>query len=568
MNRWTLAGGARRVALASAVAAATLTIPVTAQLRDQADLDALYRIKQEATGNSQVMETLSYLTDVNGPRLTNSPLMHQAADWAQKQMTSWGLANVHTEKWGPFGRGWVNEQTSITMTAPQPFVIQGFPKAWTPGTGGEVTGNATVVTIEKDEDFAKYAGKLKGTFVLQSAKRDIVPYFESPTRRYTTEGLEELSHEQVAGGRGGRPFNFTGPNTAFRKKRMEFYKSEGVLAVVESSPPLRGDNGALFVSGPTPGDGDRTIEGQALLPQLVLSAEHYGRILRVLDKKIPVTLAVNVRNKFVDTPNDVYNVIAEIPGTDKASEVVMIGAHFDSWHTGTGATDNGVSSAVMMEAMRILKATGLKPRRTIRIALWTGEEQGLLGSRAYVKEHFADVTDMKVKPEHEKLSVYLNMDNGGGAFRGIYLQGNEAAAPIFDAWMQPFHNIGMTTTTIRPTGGTDHLAFDAVGLPGFQFIQDPLEYSARTHHTNLDLYERAIPEDLIRNAIVVASFAYQAANRDAMFPRKTLPKPRPATPTPGAAPQRPTTATGQPKSPIPQGRARCPTAPLLWASGP
>lgn len=536
MSCWTFSGRAGRVA--TVVLAAAVAVPVAAQLRDEPDLDALYKIKREASTNSQVMETLSYLTDVNGPRLTNSPMMHQAAEWAQKQLTTWGLANVHTEKWGPFGRGWVNDHTSITMNAPQPFVIQGYPKAWTPGTTGAVTGKAVVVAIDKEEDFAKYAGQLKDTFVLQSPKRDILPYFESPTRRYTTEGLEELEREQVAGG-GGRRFMFGGGTAAFRKKRMEFYKAQGVLAILESSPPMRGDNGALLVSGPTPGDGDRTVEGQAILPQVVLGAEHYGRIMRVLDKKIPVSLTVDVRNRFVDTSNDVYNVIAELPGTDKASEVVMLGAHFDSWHTGTGATDNGVSSAVMMEAMRILKATGLKPRRTIRLALWTGEEQGLLGSRAYVKEHFADPVDMKPKPEHGTFSVYLNMDNGGGAFRGVYLQGNEAAAPIFEAWMKPFHNIGMTTTTIRPTGGTDHLAFDGVGLPGFQFIQDPLEYSARTHHTNLDLYERAIPEDLMRNAMVVATFAYQAANRDALFPRKPMPEPRPA--GPGAPGPRPTT---------------------------
>ncbi len=542
MNRWTLSGRARTGVLATAVLAATLAVPVAAQLRDQPDLDALFRIKEEATTNSQVMETLSYLTDVNGPRLTNSPLMHQAAEWAQKQMTAWGLSNVHTEKWGPFGRGWVNEHTSIMMTAPQPFVVQGYPKAWTPGTQGAVTGNAVLVSIEKDEDFARYAGKLKGAFVLQSSRRDIVPFFESPMRRHTPESLEALSQEQLAGGRGGRAFMFGGPSIEFRRKRMDFYKAEGALAVIESSPPTRGDNGALFVSAAAPGEGDRTIEGQAPLPQLVLAAEHYARMLRVLDKKLPVTLSVDVRNRFVDTSNDVYNVIAEIPGTDKANEVVMIGAHFDSWHTGTGATDNGVSSAVMMEALRILKATGLKPRRTIRLALWTGEEQGLLGSRAYVKEHFADPTDMKLKPEHEKLSVYLNMDNGGGAFRGVYLQGNEAAAPVFESWMQPFHNIGMQTLTIRPTSGTDHLAFDAVGLPGFQFIQDPLEYSTRTHHTNLDVYERAVPEDLIRNAVIVATFAYQAANRDAMFPRKALPKPRPAQAFPGAPPAAPVTS--------------------------
>ena len=536
MIRWEVPARTRRAVLATAVVA-TLAVPIAAQVGDQPDLDALYRIKQEATTNSKVMETLSYLTDVHGPRLTNSPLMHQAADWAQQQMVSWGLANVRTEKWGPFGRGWVNDHTSITMTTPQPFVIQGYPKAWTPGTNGEVTGKAVVVSIDDEQDFARYKGTLKGTFVLQSPRRDVVPYFPSPERRHTDASLEELSREQVgSSARGMRTYAIPGniaEITALRKKRMAFYKEEGVLAIVESSPPTRGDNGALFVSAAGIGEGDRTVEGQSPLPQVVLAAEHYGRILRVLDKKLPVTLAVNVRNRFVDTSSDVYNVIAEIPGTDKADEIVMIGAHFDSWHTGTGATDNGASSAVMMEAMRLIKATGLKPRRTIRLALWTGEEQGLLGSRAYVKEHFADPADMKLKPAHGKLSVYLNMDNGGGAFRGVYLQGNEAAAPVFDAWMKPFHNLGMKTLTIRPTGGTDHLAFDAVGLPGFQFIQDPLEYSARTHHTNLDVYERVIPQDLIQNAIVVASFAYQAATRDALFPRKPLPQPRPAPPVPG-----------------------------------
>ncbi len=541
MIRWTLSAGARRATMATAVVAATLAIPVAAQLRDQADLDALYRIKQEATSNSKVMETLSYLTDVNGPRLTNSPMMHQAADWTQKQLTAWGLANVHTEKWGPFGRGWVNEHTAINMTAPQPFVMLGFPKAWTPGTNGEVSGEAVAVTIEKDEDFAKYKGTLAGKFVLLSPTRDVAAFFESPTRRYTETGLEDLSREQVGGARGRFPGGAAfGAGMALRKKRMAFFKEEGVLAIVEMSAGARGDNGTVIAQGPMPGDGDRTVEGQVPVPQVVLAAEHYGRMLRVLDKKVPVRLTMNVRNRFVDTSLDSFNVIAEIPGTDKADEVVMIGAHFDSWHTGTGATDNAVSSAVMMEAMRIIKATGLKPRRTIRMALWTGEEQGLLGSRAYVKEHFADPVDMKVKPEHAKLSVYLNMDNGGGAFRGVYLQGNEAAAPVFEAWMKPFHNIGMETLTIRPTGGTDHQAFDGVGLPGFQFIQDPLEYSSRTHHTNLDVYERAVPADLMQNAIVVATFAYQAANRDALFPRKPLPTPRPAA-TPGQRPAAPVT---------------------------
>ena len=314
---------------------------------------------------------------------------------------------------------------------------------------------------------------------------------------------------------------------------MAFFIKEGVLALVEMSPGDRGDNGAVRVQAPPEGENQRQTTDAPVLPQIVVAGEHYGRLLRLLDKKIPVALEIDVKNRFVDTDLNSLNVIAELPGTDKADEIVMIGAHFDSWHSGTGATDNGVSSAVMMEAMRILKATGLKPRRTIRMALWTGEEQGLLGSRAYVTQHFADRTDMVLKPEHAKLAAYFNMDNGGGAFRGVYLQGNEAVAPIFQAWMQPFANLGMNTLTIRPTGGTDHQSFDAVGLPGFQFVQDPLEYGARTHHTNLDVYERAIPEDLVQNAITIATFAYHAAMRDQPLPRKPLPKPQPAA-TPGA----------------------------------
>jgi len=522
---------------ATFVATAALTfalqaVPAVAQSSDAPDLDALTRIKHEGTTNSAVMETLSYLTDVHGPRLTNSPTMHAAAAWAQGRLRDWGLSNVHTEAWGPFGRGWVNEHFAATMVTPHPFVLHGYPKAWTPGTDGPVTGEAVFAVIEREEDFAAYRGKLKGAFVLQSPMREIQAYFESPTRRLSDKDLEALAQERLsAGARGGRSGAGRGMAAvaAFREKRMQFYKEEGVLAVLEMSPGDRGDNGAIRVQGPGPGEGGRTAETESPLPQVVLAAEHYGRLQRLLDKQQRVRLTLDVRSRFVDTPTDVYNVIAEIPGTDKANEVVMLGAHFDSWHAGTGATDNGVSSAVMMEAMRILKASGLQPRRTIRLGLWTGEEQGLLGSRAYVKQHYADPADMQRTPAHETFSVYLNMDNGGGGFRGVYLQGNEAAAPIFEQWMKPFANLGMTTLTIRNTGGTDHLAFDAVGLPGFQFIQDPLEYGSRTHHTNLDLYERAIPEDLIKNAIIVATFAYQAAMRDEKFPRKPMPQPaRPA----------------------------------------
>ena len=534
--------GRRVPAITSFALAALFVAPLAGQTArpsatgEVVDFDAIYRIKDEGFNRSQVMETLSYLTDVHGPRLTNSPGMRAAAEWTKARLESYGIENVRFEAWGPFGRGWVNERMHARMVSPQPFPLLAFPKAWTPGTDGPVTGEVVQASLEKEEDFRKWQGKLKGKIVLVTPPREVKAYFESPVRRFTDNELAELSKQPIGmRGFGRRPGALEGLAEQ-RRKRMEFLVKEGALAIFEQSPGDRGDNGAVRVQGPAPGEGSREPGGPRVLPQIVLSAEHYGRLVRILDKKVPVTVELDVRNRFIDDDLNSFNILADIPGTDLKDEVVMIGAHFDSWHSGTGATDNGVSSAVMIEAMRILKATGLKPRRTIRMALWTGEEQGLLGSRAYVKEHFADRETMELKPEHGKLAVYFNMDNGGGAFRGVYLQGNEAAAPIFEAWMKPFANLGMKTLAIRSTGGTDHLAFDAVGLPGFQFIQDPIEYSARTHHTNLDVYERAIPDDLMQNAVVIASFAYHAAMRDEPFPRKPLPKPQPASPAAGTPP--------------------------------
>jgi carboxypeptidase Q len=528
--------------LETAVVAQSAAAPAGAG--EALDYDAIYKIKDEALNRSQVMETLSYLTDVHGPRLTNSPNMRAAAEWTKKRLESYGLANVALEAWGPFGRGWVNERMVAAMTAPQAFPLLAFPKAWTPGTDGPVKGDAVLAIIDKADDFKKWEGKLKGKIVLVSPTRDVPAFFASPTRRWEEKALTDLTKPPMDPSRRGRfggpggPGGPGAPTADFRKQRMAFLIKEGVLALVEMSPGDRGDNGAVRVQAPPEGESQRQTTDAAVLPQIVVAGEHYGRLLRLLDKKVPVALEIDVKNRFVDTDLNSLNVIAELPGSDKADEVVMIGAHFDSWHSGTGATDNGVSCAVMIEAMRILKASGLKPRRTIRMGLWTGEEQGLLGSRAYVTKHFADRTDMVLKPEHAKLAAYFNMDNGGGAFRGVYLQGNEAVAPIFEAWMKPFASLGMTTLTIRPTSGTDHLSFDAVGLPGFQFVQDPIEYGSRTHHTNLDVYERAIPDDLVQNAITIATFAYHAANRDQPLPRKPLPKPSPV-PAPGSAPAAP-----------------------------
>jgi carboxypeptidase Q len=498
--------------------AGLVALPLAAQ-QNQVDLDALYKIKQQGFQGSQVMEILSYLTDVYGPRLTGSPNITKAAEWATKEMTEWGLTNVKLEPWGPFGRGWENERTVVLAVSPQAFPIIGYSKAWSPGTNGPVTAEVAYAPIANEADFAKYAGKLKGKIVFLSPAREIEAHFDPLGHRYTDEDLQAISMETDKNPRGGRRFG--GFDRSFPGKRMEFLKNEGALAVIDGG---RGDGGTVFVQG---GTSSRDPKGPVYLPEVTISAEHYNRIVRMVEKDVPVTLQLDIKNTFFDDNLNAFNVVGEIPGTDKADELVMLGGHFDSWHAGTGATDNAAGSAVMMEAVRILKASGLRMRRTVRIGLWSGEEQGLLGSRAYVKEHFADPATMAVTPEHAKMSVYFNVDNGTGAIRGVYLQGNEMAAPIFAAWMRPFHNVGMTTLSIDDTGGTDHLAFDAVGLPGFQFIQDPIEYSTRTHHSNEDVYDRIQAPDMMQNAVIVATFVYEAANRDDMFPRKPLPKPQP-----------------------------------------
>jgi Iap family predicted aminopeptidase len=359
--------------------------------------------------------------------------------------------------------------------------------------------------------------------------RDVPALFEAPGRRFTDEELLALSNQQVPPPRGGGPVAQAAPGQGrgnaqnFNTRRLKFFLDEGVAATIEAG---QGSGGTVFVQG----GGGRNASDPPVPAQLVMAVEHYGRIWRILQKNVPVRMEINIENKFYDQDLNSFNIVAEIPGTDKADELVMLGAHFDSWHTGTGATDNAAGSAVMMEAIRILKATGLKMRRTVRLGLWTGEEEGILGSRAYVTQHFADRQDMKLKPDHSKFAAYFNVDNGTGAIRGVYLQGNEAVAPVFQTWMQPLRNLGMTSLSIRNTGGTDHLSYDAVGLPGFQFIQDPVEYNSRTHHSNMDVYERIQAADMMKNAVIVASFVYHTANREEKLPRKPLPKPQPVRP--------------------------------------
>jgi hypothetical protein len=493
---------------------------------EKVDLDAIYKIKDEGLNRSQVMTTLSYLSDVYGARLTGSPQIKAAAEWAKKQLTEWELVNVNLEKWGPFGRGWTNEKFSARVISPYgSFPVIAYPKAWTPGTNGPVEGDVVAAVIANEQDFDRFRGQLRGKYVMIAAPPEVQAQFQAPGRRLTDDELQNLSSQPVQPPRGGGPGQRgaaggrgNGPN--FNERRLKFFLDEGAVATIE---PSQGSGGTVFVQS----GGGRNLTDPPVPSQVVMSVEHYGRIWRMLEKKVPVRVELDIQSKFLDDDLSSFNVVAEIPGTDKADEFVMLGAHFDSWHTGTGATDNAAGSAVMMEAMRILKATRLRMRRTVRLALWTGEEEGLLGSRAYVTQHFADRGDMKLKPEHSKFSAYFNVDNGTGAIRGVYLQGNEAVAPIFESWMQPLKNLGMTTLTIRGTGGTDHLSFDAVGLPGFQFIQDPIEYNSRTHHSNMDVYERIQAADVMKDSVIVASFVYNAANRDEKLPRKPLPPAQP-----------------------------------------
>src|SRR3989440_2347829 len=522
----------RKYASALAIFVVSLMVlPLAAQAPSQTDLSAIHQIKDEGFNDSKVMEIMSYLTDVYGPRLTNSPNIKEAAAWTTAKMKEWQCANVRLEPWGPFGRGWSNERFSAQVISPRPFPLIAYAKAWTPGTIGPVTAAAVLAPILKEEDIQKYRAQLKGKFALTAAIPENPDRFEPQAHRYTNDELADLATQPVpAADAEDRAAQFRAQRE-LSLKVQKFLVEEGVAAWIE---PSGSDDGTVFVQQ---GGGRDKEKDPPAPPRVAVASENYGRIFRMLDKKVPVTLQVDIENKFYDDDLNSFNIIGEIPGTDKgkADEVVMLGAHFDSWHAGTGATDNAAGSAAMLEAMRILKSTGLTTRRIVRLALWTGEEQGLLGSRAYVKQQFGDAETMQLKPAHAKLSGYFNMDNGSGAIRGVYLQNSEAVRPVFAALMSPFENAGMTTLAIRNTGATDHIAFDEVGLPGFQFIQDPVEYSGYSHHTNMDLYERVQAQDMMKNAVIIASFVYHTANREERLPRKPLPPPRrPGRPTSSA----------------------------------
>ena len=496
-----------------------------------AQSDATAKIRKEGLDNSKVMELAFQLTDVSGSRLTNSPGFLRAANWAKNELTKMGLANALLEPWGDFGKGWEQTRCYVAMTAPYYTPIVAIPRAWTGSTSGKKMISSDVVLIKaKDsaELVQKYSGKLKDKIVMVYSKDTLRPSFTADADRFTDVQLEKMANSKPDTAR-RQQGNLSPEQLAARRQQQSlqrqmdgFYKHEKPALVLSMNG--RGNDGTLFVQN----GGSYIKDSASYYAWVMLSSDDYLRVQRLVDAGEQVQIEADVKTKFYDTDIKGYNVVAEIPGTDPIlkNEIVMLGGHLDSWQGATGATDNAAGCAVMMEVLRIIKATGLQPKRTIRIALWSGEEQGLLGSRNYVKNHFADPADMILKPDHEKISAYYNLDNGTGKVRGIYLQGNKEAGPIFAKWLEPFYDLDAKTITIDNTGGTDHQAFDAIGIPGFQFIQDVLEYDTRTHHTNMDTYDHLVPADLKQAATVIASFVYNTSQLEQKIPRKELPKAR------------------------------------------
>ena len=537
----------------------------TAAAQETVDLAVVHRIKAEAFQSGKVMDHLFFLTDVGGPRLTASPGQRAAADWAIARLKSWGIDSARSEPWGRFGRSWQLKRFAAHQLTPTYAPLHGVPLAWSGGTRGPVTADVVLAPVfERFEDslradparvaarvqeYAKQKrGTLAGRIVLIEPLRELPPATAAALSRFDDADLAKLAAAPEPEPLPPLEWPVTKlPDDPKERQRVlstlpleaaedywtrqtrawdplwTFLREEGVPAVLVNDAYGRDAGGTLFAEQA----GFWRAGSPVPPPVVVLAAESYGRIARLAQQQHPVRLELEVAVEMQEEDRDAANVIAEIPGGTRADEVVMLGAHLDSWHSGTGATDNAAGCAVILEAMRILKALELPLARTVRLALWTGEEQGIYGSRAYVKTHFADPVTMRREPEHEKLAAYFNVDNGTGKIRGVYLQGNDMVRPIFESWLAPFADLGARTLTIRDTDGTDHLPFDAVGLPGFQFIQDPVDYSTRTHHSELDVYDHIQSADLMQASAIVASFVYNAANRSDKLPRKPLPKPLP-----------------------------------------
>ena len=490
---------------------------------EKVDQEMVRKIRKEGLENSKVMETAFYLTDANGPRLQGSPGYTRAANWAKSKLKEWGLEYTALEPWGNWGKGWELQKSYIAMTAPYYKPIIAYPKAWTTGTNGLQSADVLLITAKDSLELQTFTGKLKGKILVLPRFDTLKPTFEPDAGRFSDEQLERMANYDPATATNRPRGNFgnqRGPQVVNLNILRNFARKEGAAGMLSAT--TRGRDGTLFVSGGGP--------YAATAPEnpldLTIAYEDYMMIYRLLSNNIPVKLELDVKTRFFTDDLKGYNVIGEIKGTDRKlqEEIVMLGGHLDSWHASVGATDNAAGCAVMMEAIRILKAVGVKPKRTIRIALWGGEEQGLHGSRNYVRNHFMDTAARKPNAAHDKVSVYFNLDNGTGKVRGVYLQNNPAVKPIFSKWLEPFHDLGAKTITLQNTGGTDHLAFDGIGIPGFQFIQDEIEYDTRTHHTNMDSYDHLQPDDLKQAATIIASFVYHAAQRDQKIPRKPLPE--------------------------------------------
>ena len=527
----------------------------------KADID---KIRDEGMNRSQVMQTLSYLTNVIGPRLTNSPNMKRANEWTRDTMARWGMQNAKLEPWGPFGRGWSLRSFSAEVVEPQVFPVIAFPKAWTPSTKGAVTAEVVHFEAKTEADLDKFRGKLSGKIVLTTpGTREIKPVEKPLASRRSDAELAKMAAETSAT---GQPRPQPSPLTeeqraALREQQLltfkigDFLLQEKPAVLVDTSTRGSG-GGTVFVQGasvaqPVPANPETFSFRNALpaykkeaesrmLPQMTIASEDHNRLVRMIQQGITPRMTVNIQAQYHDDDLMGYNTVAEIPGTDPTlkDELVMVGGHMDSWHSSTGATDNAAGTAVAMEAARIILASGLKPRRTIRVALWSGEEQGLIGSREYVKQQFGELKnapafgprdpnapqpELVKKDNYDKLSAYYNLDNGTGRIRGVYMQGNTMVKPYFEAWLAPFSDLGASTVTILNTGGTDHQSFDRIGLPGFQFIQDEMEYSTRTHHSNQDNYDRLQADDMKQAATIMAAFVYQTAMMDEKLPRKTMP---------------------------------------------
>jgi carboxypeptidase Q len=518
--------------------------------RETLDLAMYGKIREEATQHSHVMEYASALMDGIGPRLTGSENLKKANEWTKDQLRAMGCSDAHLEDWGEFGMGWKQLNTWARMTSPDTavFIVQAAP--WSPATKGTVSGSAVWVDIKTEKDFDRYKGKLAGRIVLFGDMRDVKPVDKALFTRDEQADLDRIQGYPIRLNQNENSFQAYLKSLEIREKAGKFLASEGALAVLTASRDGRnnGGSGGTIFDDTGAGFGWLIYEREHAdpLPVAVTAIENYGRVYRLLKADVPVTIELNVDTQFTGDHEHGFDTIAEIPGTDAKlkDELVMVGGHLDSWASAEGATDNGAGTVVAMEVMRILNALHVKPRRTIRVGLWTGEEQGEFGSYNYVKQHFGfiprstapdqlHVTEfdrdpagpIELKPDYQKISAYFNLDNGGGKIRGVYLQGNGAVGPIFKQWIDPLRDVGVSTLSLRATGGTDHEAFDAIGIPGFQFLQDPLDYGSRTHHSNMDTYERLQPEDLAQAAMVEAIFVYNAAMREQMLPRKPFPHP-------------------------------------------